>query len=234
MKYINDPETVARAKNGDRDAMDAVVESNMGLVRSIAVRFNGRGVEQDDLMQLGAIGLIKAICGFDPSFGCSFSTYAVPLIMGEIKRYLRDDGIIKISRTVKRNAALIRRFCDEYMHDNSREPTVDEISEGCGIAHEDIVIALDAARPMLSLCSSGDDDTGTLEEIVGEDVIEKRFEDIALRQAIEKLDRRDKLLIKLRYYRGLTQQKTAELLGMSQVKVSREERRIQEKLRRCL
>lgn len=233
MKHINDPATISLAKSGDEEAMNTIVESNMGLVKSIAVRFVGRGTDMEDLIQLGSIGLIKAVRGFDEGYGCSFSTYAVPLITGEIKRFLRDDGPLKVSRAVKQNAVTVRRFSDEFEKLNNREPTIDEISAACNISHEDIITALDSSRPILAFGSS-DDEHSSVEELVGEDLIEKSFEGIALREAIKKLKDSERLLIEMRYFRGLTQQQTAQVLSMSQVKVSREERRINRLLRDLL
>ncbi len=229
--YISDPETLLAAQSGDAQAMERVVSSNLGLVKSIALRFSGRGVETEDLIQIGTLGMIKAIRGFRPEKECKFTTYAVPLIMGEIKRFLRDDGWIKIGRETRTNGAKIFRFTEEYEKKEGKSPTMETICAALELPEEKVVLALEAARPALSLYAE-DENTGfSPEKVVGEDNIEKITTTLALREAVAALPQGERKLISLRYFHNLTQEQTARLLGMSQVKVSREEKRILKKMR---
>ncbi len=230
--YIHDAETLGLAKAGDAAAIESIVTTNLGLVKSIALRFAGRGVETEDLIQIGTIGMMKAILGFDPERECRFTTYAVPLIVGEIKRFLRDDGWIKISRETKQNAALIFRFIEDYEKKNGTAPTMETVCRETGLDEEKAVLAMESARPALSLYEE-DEETGfSPEKIIGDDNIECAFVSIALEQSLASLEKQEETLIRLRYYKGLTQEQTARLLGLTQVKVSREEKRILQKLRR--
>ena len=231
-EHITDPETLRRARCGDRAAEEAVIASNLGLVKSIAVRFLGRGVEFDDLVQLGTVGMIKAVRGFDPERECKFTTYAVPHIMGEIRRFLRDDDWIKISRETRSDAARIFRFQEEYEKKRGISPTVDEICSSLDLTREKAVFAMESARPALSL-SAEDETTGfSPEKIIGEDNIEAATEMLSLKEALETLSLEERKLITLRYFKSLTQIQTARILGLSQVKVSRQEKKILEKLRK--
>ncbi len=229
--HICDPETLLAAQKGDEKAMEAVVSSNLGLVKSIALRFVGRGVETEDLIQIGTLGMIKAIRGFQVSKECKFTTYAVPLIMGEIKRFLRDDGWIKISRDTRTNGAKIFRFTEEYEKREGKSPTMEIICQALELPEEKVVLAMEASRPALSLYAE-DENTGfSPEKIVGEDNIEALTTTLALREAVSALPKPEAKLIRLRYFHGLTQEQTARLLGLTQVKVSREEKRILKKMR---
>lgn len=229
--HICDPKTLLAAQKGDESAMEAVVASNLGLVKSIAIRFAGRGVETEDLIQIGTLGMIKAIRGFQVDKECKFTTYAVPLIMGEIKRFLRDDGWIKISRDTRTNGAKIFRFTEEYEKKEGKSPTMEMICRALDLSEEKVVLALEASRPALSLYAE-DENTGfSPEKIVGEDNIEALTTTLALREAVEALPEGEGNLIRLRYFHNLTQEQTARLLGMTQVKVSREEKRILKKMR---
>ena len=231
MPYVNDPETLLRAKEGDSQAMEQVVQSNLGLVKSIALRFAGRGVETEDLIQIGTVGMIKAIRGFDPQRECRFTTYAVPLIAGEIKRFFRDDGWIKISRDTKQNAARIFRLMQEYEKENGSPPPIEYLTESTGLSAEKIAVAISSARPALSLYEE-DEETGfSPEKTVGEDPMEDVISRLALRESLESLAEEEKMLITLRYFKELTQEQTARFLGLTQVKVSREEKRILKKMR---
>lgn len=231
MTHVTDPETLLLAKNGDEAAKSLVVETNLGLVKSIALRFAGRGVEMEDLIQIGTVGMLKAIMGFDPERECRFTTYAVPLIMGEIRRFLRDDGWIKISRDTKTNAARIYRFTEEYEKAEGRSPTLEQICEKTGLSEEKVALALASSRPAVSLYES-DEETGfSPEKVIGEDPIEDAVNVIALKEAVLRLPEEERRLILFRYFKNLTQSQTARLLGISQVKVSREEKRILQKLR---
>ncbi|MBE6712115.1 MAG: sigma-70 family RNA polymerase sigma factor [Ruminococcaceae bacterium] len=229
--YVNDPETLLAAKNGDEAAMEQVVSTNLGLVKSIALRFTGRGVETEDLIQIGTLGMIKAIRGFQAEKECKFTTYAVPLILGEIKRFLRDDGWIKISRDTRANGARIFRFTEEYEKKEGKSPTLEVICSALDLTEEKAVLALEAARPALSLYAE-DENTGfSPEKIIGEDNIEQLTTTLALREAVDALPRSESHLIRLRYFHNLTQEQTARILGLTQVKVSREEKRILQKMR---
>lgn len=223
-----------RAKNGDSDAESELIAANMGLVKSIAARFMGRGEELDDLIQLGSIGLLKAARGYDESYGTAFSTYAVPMIIGEIRRYLRDNGPIKIGRSVKQLGVRIMRERERFNNEYNREPTAAELAKNLGASKEDIVNALDAAAPVISLqdALTNDDGDFTLESLVGDsDDIGALIESVSIEKAIAELPEQERMIVHMRYSKGLTQAQVGELLGYSQVKVSRMEKRIMEKLR---
>ena len=220
------------AKNGDRAAAQELVEQNAGLIWSIARRFFGRGVDPDDLYQLGCVGFLKAVAGFDPEFGTQFSTYAVPKISGEIRRFLRDDGSIKVSRTIKERAGVIRSARSALEQALGREPTLSEISAECDIPIEDIAIAETATIAPESLQRETGEEGFTLENILGDWTQEERLiEYVALREAVSSLPEKEKLVIDLRYYRGLTQDDASKILKVSQVQISRLERRAMEHLR---
>ena len=210
------------------------VSQNMGLVKSIAARFVGRGHELEDLIEVGIMGLLKAIDGYDEALGYRFSTYAFPLITGEIKRFLRDDGPIKVSRSIKKNAYIVMKAKEEYIKQYGKEPRISRLCEACNLSAEDVTQALSASSPLLSLQESigGDNGTITLSDIIpDDDKISGLTERMALEQAIESLDGFERKLIDLRYYRNLTQAKTASIMGITQVKVSRCEKKILKKLR---
>lgn len=226
-------ELVRTAKSGSREALDRLLRENAGLVKSVALRFCGRGQDIEDLIQIGNIGLMKSITRFDESLGYAFSTYAVHSIAGELKRFLRDDGWIKVSRSLKQKGYALLRASEKFRNENGREPRLSELAELCGMAVEEVSEALEAQTPALSLQErTGDEDSPLREELVGEDHSDEIDERIALEQAIERLPSEERLLIRLRYYRGLTQSESAKLLGLTQVKVSRSEKKILEKLRR--
>ncbi len=227
---------IKEAQAGDRKAMDQLIEQNMGLVKNIARRFIGRGTEYEDLVQIGTIGMLKAAKSFDLAFGTVFSTYAVPLIIGEIRRFLRDDGMIKVSRDLRKKGTVIMRAKEDFTKENGREPKLSELSALCQMSVEEISYALDAVCPVCSLQDTvGNDENGaTLENITpsSENLLEETTDKLALAEAIAKLDTRSQQIIKLRYYRDLSQQQTADILGITQVKVSREEKKIFEFLRK--
>ena len=209
-----------------------IVENNLGLVHSCANRFKGRGVEYDDLFQAGCIGLIKAADKFDETRGFSFSTYAVPVILGEIKRIFRDGGAIKIGRTVKEKARTVQTVRDELSSLLGREPTVGEIAEKMKIDSAEAAMLLNVASPVISL-TNGEEGEAQLDLPV--ESHEKRISDsLALKQIISSLDERDRKMIELRYFKGLTQSKTAAYLGMTQVQISRKEKSVLELLRKKL
>ena len=227
--------SIRLAQNGDREALRSLLENNAGLIWSVAKRFFGRGVEADDLYQLGCLGFIKAVEGFDDSFGTRFSTYAVPKIAGEIRRFLRDDGMVKVSRGLKERAQLIRSERGRLEQTLGRQPTVMELSASIGIPPEDIAEADGAMVPTESLQQTSGADGFALENVLGDDSQEERMlEQVALRNAIERLPEREQKVIALRFFHGLTQSDCARILCVSQVQVSRLERRAVEELRQVM
>ncbi len=226
---------IRRAQAGEREAAQQLVEENTGLIWSVARRFFGRGVEPDDLYQLGCVGFLKAIEGFDLSYGTQFSTYAVPKISGEIRRFLRDDGVVKVSRTIKEQAVKIRQARLLLEQRIGREPKMSELSAETGMSPEEIAFAETATGPADSIQRESGEDGFTLELVLGDFGAEdKMVEHVALRAAIEKLPEREKQVIALRYYHGMTQQASARVLHVSQVQISRLERRAVELLRTML
>jgi len=223
-----------RAQAGDVQAAERMVEENTGLIWSVARRFFGRGVEPDDLYQLGCVGFLKAMQGFDEQFGTCFSTYAVPKIAGEIRRFLRDDGAVKVSRSVREQAAMIFAARERLKNALGREPVLSELSEETGLRPEEIAqCELAVAEPESLQRETGDG--LTLEGMLGsESPEESMVEKIALREAIDALPERERMTILLRFFKGLTQEQAARLLGVSQVQVSRLERRALERLRASL
>ncbi|MEY8317559.1 sigma-70 family RNA polymerase sigma factor [Oscillospiraceae bacterium 50-58] len=223
------------ARGGDRDACEQVLLENNGLIWSVVRRYYGRGVEPDDLYQLGCLGFLKAIQGFDSEFGTQFSTYAVPKIAGEIRRFLRDDGPVKVSRGLKERGTAIRAARGRLAAELGREPTLSELAETTGLSPEDIAAAETATEPVVSLQAETGTDGLTLEGILTTGNQEEGMvERLTLRSAIAGLPERERQVLLLRYYKGLTQTNTARVLGVSQVQVSRLERRALEKLRREL
>ena len=219
-------ELIAKAQQGDREASEALVEENSGLIWSVARRFLGRGTEADDLYQLGCLGFLKAVEGFDLSYGTQFSTYAVPKIAGEIRRFLRDDGAVKVSRSLKEQAATIKATRSRLTGALGREPTIQEISRQTGLTPEEIALAETATAATESIYRQTGEEGFSLENVLTDTESEERMvEKIALRQAVRALPERERQIIALRYFHGLTQQRTAGILGISQVQVSRVERK---------
>lgn len=228
-----------RAHAGDAQALEQLVVDNMALVRSVAVKFKDRGTEYEDLVQIGTIGMLKAIHSFDVERGTAFSTYAVPLIVGEIRKHLRDDGPIKVGREYKRMGAVLLGERNRMMAQSGRDPTVGELAARCGISPEEAAVALDALTPISSLSETVYDDggltlEGTLPDRDSADDTERMLDRLALSQAIGQLDPLWRKIVLLRYWRNMTQQQVALALGLSQVKVSREEKKIMERLRELL
>ncbi len=224
-------ELIALSKQGDKAARDLVVTMNIGLVWSIVRRFAGRGHELEDLFQIGCIGLIKAIDKFDSSFEVRFSTYAVPMITGEIKRFLRDDGMIKVSRSLKEIAGKVRITKEVLAYKMDREPSIEEISEELKISTEDIILAMESSSEVESLYKTiyqGDGNAIYLIDKLEQDKDENEhmIDQIALREIIETLDEKERNLIELRYFRDKTQTDIAKEMGISQVQVSRLEKKI--------
>ena len=225
---------LAAAQQGDREAREELLRENDKLIWSIVQRYAGRGVETDDLFQLGCIGFLKAVEGFDTEYGTQFSTYAVPKIAGEIRRFLRDDGTVKVSRTLKEQAVRIRMAREKLSNTLGREPSLSELSQETDLSPEEIAAAETAAGPVASLQSENADGL-TLESALGDEGIEGDIvESLALRQAVNQLRERERQVISLRYFRGLTQERTAKILGVSQVQISRIERRAVAELRKKL
>lgn len=239
-------ELILRAHEGDKEARDRLVMENMGLVYSVSRRFIGRGCELEDINQIGTIGLIKAIDKFDDSFDVRFSTYAVPMIAGEIKRFLRDDGMLKVSRSIKENGYRIKRVSDELVSKNGREATVEELAAATELSVEDVVMALDAGTDVESIYRTVYQGDGSeiflVDKITSADNVsssegslpqqEKMLDMIMLRQLLEELDETERKLISLRYFKEMTQSAVANELGISQVQVSRLEKKILQKLRK--
>lgn len=219
-------ELIALSKAGDKQAGERLVKENAGLIWAVVRRFLGRGAEADDLYQLGCLGFLKAIEGFDLEYGTQFSTYAVPKISGEIRRFLRDDGAVKVSRGIKERAATIKTARSRLMQELGRDPTIQEIAERTDISPEDIAIAETATASVESIHQEAGDDGFTLENILTDTETEEAIlEKISLRQAVEKLPEREKTVIKLRYYHGLTQERVSKVMKVSQVQISRIEKK---------
>lgn len=228
-------ELIAKAQTGDREASERLVTENSGLIWSVARRFLGRGAEADDLYQLGCVGFLKAVEGFDLDFGTQFSTYAVPKIAGEIRRFLRDDGAIKVSRSIKEQAYVIHTVRSRLAVTLGREPTIMEIAEQTGMAPEEIALAENATASTESIYKQSGEDGFSLENILSDTESEESMvERISLRQAIEKLPEREKNVIKLRYFHGLTQERASKVLGVSQVQISRIEKKALQSLQHLL
>ena len=219
-------ELLRAAQAGDREACEQAVIENNGLIWSIVRRYYGRGVEPDDLYQLGCLGFLKAVEGFDLEYGTQFSTYAVPKIAGEIRRFLRDDGAVKVSRTIKEQAASIKSARNRLANALGREPTIQEISRQTGFTPEEIALAETATAATESIQRETGEDGFSLENILTDTESEETMvERLALYQAIDRLSEREALVIKMRYFHGLTQQRVAAVLDVSQVQVSRIEKK---------
>ena len=228
-------ELIRRSQQGDKEASELLVSENSGLIWSVAKRFLGRGTEADDLYQLGCLGFLKAIDGFDLDYGTQFSTYAVPKIAGEIRRFLRDDGAIKVSRTIKEQAAAIKSARNELTHSLGREPSIQEISQQTGLSPEEIALAETATAATESIQKQTGEDGFSLENILTDTQSEETMvEHISLQQAIDKLPEREGLVIRLRYFHGLTQDRVSKVLSVSQVQVSRIEKKALASLRELL
>ncbi len=228
-------ELIRASQAGDREASETLVTENAGLIWSVARRFQGRGTELDDLYQLGCLGFLKAVEGFDLEFGTQFSTYAVPKIAGEIRRFLRDDGAIKVSRGIKEQAATIKIARNHLTSALGREPTVGEIARQTGFSPEEIAMAEMATAATESIQRESGDEGFSLEHVLTDTESEERMvEKIALNQAIARLSEREAMVIKLRYFHALTQQRVAKVLDVSQVQVSRIEKKALAHLRELM
>ena len=225
-------ELLRAAQKGDRDACEQAVIENNGLIWSVVRRYYGRGVEPDDLYQLGCLGFLKAVQGFDFDYGTCFSTYAVPKIAGEIRRFLRDDGTLKVGRSIREKAQTLYSIRERLRHELGREPFLSELSETAGMTPEEIA-EIDLATDTPESLQQETTDGLTLEGMLGTEAPEEKLvEKIALREAIDQLPEKERMTILRRYVKGLTQEQTARVLGVSQVQISRLERRGLERLRK--
>ena len=227
----NNEQLLIRAKEGDKEAKEELVNNNLGLVHHIVKRFVGRGVDAEDLFQIGSIGLLKAIEHFDMQFGVQFSTYAVPMIQGEIKRFMRDDGMIKVSRSIKENSFKINKAVNEYIQKFGKEPTVMTLCEATGLNPEDIVMAMEATTDVESIYKTVTNCEGSeqflVDKLSGEkNEDEKIVNNVMLAQLMDTLGTMEKELLRLRYFEDKTQVQVAGILGISQVQVSRLEKKI--------
>lgn len=219
-------ELIARCQAGDESAKEQLITENSGLIWSVARRFVGRGAELEDLYQLGCLGFLKAADGFDLEYGTQFSTYAVPKIAGEIRRFLRDDGAVKVSRGIKERAATIKMKRNQLIQALGREPTVQEISRQTGFTPEEIAVAESATACVESIQQAAGEEGFTLENALTDTESEETLlERISLRQAIEKLPERESMVIRLRYFHGLTQERISKVMEVSQVQISRIEKK---------
>ncbi len=223
-------EYIRRAKTGDAVAKEELIANNVSLVKCIVKRYLGKGVDYDDLFQIACMGFLKAISGFDESFGVKFSTYAVPMIAGEIKRFMRDDGSVKVSRAMKQTAKEINLFVEEYAAAHGYQPSVSEIALKFSLDEAETVFVMGSSKMPVSLHSGGEFKDGKERELIetlpASDDQEEMLDRMLLRGAIEELNERDRKIIVLRYFRDMTQSEVAERIGVSQVQVSRIESRI--------
>ena len=227
---------IEKSHAGDKQAREVLIEKNLGLVHHIVKRFLNRGVDAEDLFQIGCIGLMKAVDKFDLAFDVKFSTYAVPMISGEIKRFLRDDGMVKVSRSLKENGWKITRAREQFQHEHGREPTLEEIAKVTGLSTEEVVMAMDAGAEVESIYKSVYQSDGNeiylVDQIAGKNnEREKLINHMLLKQLLSELEGEERELIRLRYFQGKTQTEVAGRLGISQVQVSRLEKRILRRLR---
>ena len=231
-------ELVAKAQQGDQDAKTVLIDENSPLIKSVIKRFTNKGIEYEDLYQLGCIGFLKAIKNFNAEFGVKFSTYVVPMVIGEIKRFLRDDGMVKVSRALKSLNLQINKYIETFTNDNARSPTIEEIAQNFNLETQEIVMAMDSSKMPVSLYSPIEEDSEPLNLIdrieADEDSSSKLVDSIALKELIKGLNGRDKKIIILRYYFDKTQSEIARELDISQVQVSRLENKILQSFRNKL
>lgn len=224
---------IAAAQKGDEEAKTRLLEENSPLIKSVIRHYKNKGVDYDDLYQLGCMGFLKAIKNFSAEFNVRFSTYAVPMIAGEVKRFLRDDGYIKISRSTKSLAGKINYYVEKYKHLNAKSPTVEEIAQKFEMEPSEVVFAMDAVKNPVSLYENADDENSQMliDKISSKENEEEKLDYILLKEIISKLDERDKKIIVLRYFKDKTQSEVARVLNVSQVQVSRLETKILNKLK---
>ena len=228
-------ELIKLAQSGDDGAKTALLQNNLPLIKSIVKRYLNKQIEYDDLMQLGTLGFVKALSNFKPEFGVRFSTYAVPMIAGEIKRFIRDNGAIKVSRSVKAKNQKINKFIEEYRQNKQKEPLISEIAQYMEIDEQDVVFIMDSSKYPVSIYAETDEDGLTLaDKLCSKENNDDYIEKLVLREIIDKLDERDKKIIILRYYRDKTQSEIAKELGVSQVQISRLEAKLLERMKKEL
>lgn len=227
---------IDKAHEGDEEAKSKLIEHNMPLIKSIVRRYRNKQVEYDDLMQLGLMGLTKAINNFDKSYKVRFSTYAVPMIAGEMKRFIRDDGAIKVSRAMKAMSMKISAYIENYRNQYDKEPHVDDIAKEFGISPHEVNNILDSSKYPVSLYDKFDDDSGRnlIDKIPADDNQDEMLDKIIIKDAVKALPERERMIIVLRYYRDKTQSEIANIMGVSQVQVSRIESKIIDKLKKSL
>lgn len=225
---------ITKAKKGDESAKTKLFEENSPLIKSVIKRFLHKGIEYDDLYQIGTVGLLKAINNFDEKFNVKFSTYVVPMVIGEIKRFMRDDGAIKVSRTIKTLNLKIRKFIEEFNRENYRKPTPQEIAKKFDIDEAEVIFTMDSAAMPISIYTPFEDDSKSLlliDRLNPDNFDEKMIDNIMLKEVLKSLDKRDKKIILLRFFRDKTQSEIAKVLGVSQVQVSRLENKVLEKIK---
>ncbi len=230
-------ELIKKAQSGDEQAKETLINENSPLIKSVIRWFKDKGVENDDLYQLGCMGFLKAINNFDCSFNVKFSTYVVPMVIGEIKRFMRDDGAVKVSRAIKGLNLKINKFVDAFLMENGRSATISEIASHFKISEQEVVMAMDSAKMPVSLYTpfeDGEEDGLTIIDRLDTEQTDDFVDKFALKQIIDKLEERDKKIILLRYFYDKTQSEIAKRLGVSQVQVSRLENKILENLRKKL
>ncbi|KYH30133.1 MULTISPECIES: RNA polymerase sporulation sigma factor SigF [Clostridium] len=230
-KYEENLDLIKKAKSGDKEALDKLIENNLPLVSSISKKFLNRGYEYDDIFQIGCMGLVKAVNNFDEKYNVQFSTYAVPMIMGEIKRFLRDDGLIKVSRSIKYAARKLHYDKEKLTKQLNREPTVEELAKFSGMTSEEVVFSIEAVNEPKYLYDTIHQDDGSPVYLIDkikqcENEGTETLDKIALKEALSKLDTRSRQIIILRYFKDITQVKVAKMLGISQVQVSRIEKKV--------
>ena len=237
--YDHNPELIKIKKNGDSEAMNKLIEMNLPLVMSISKKFLNRGYEYEDIFQIGSIGLVKAINNFNTDYNVKFSTYAVPMIIGEIKRFLRDDGMIKVSRNVKSLARKISIYKEQLSKTLQRSPTIEELAEYAGVDKEEIIFAIESANSLQYLYDTIHQDDGAPVLLIDKLSEEKKCDDnlierIALKEALRSLDEKARQIIMLRYFKDKTQVQVAKMLGISQVQVSRIEKKVLAQMKKRL
>ncbi len=228
---------IRRAKEGDESAKEELVKANSPLIKSLIKRYLNKGIEYDDLFQLGSLGFIKAIYNYDESFDTKFSTYVVPMVIGEIKRFMRDDGAIKVSRAIKTQNIKINKFIDEFIKKEFRRPTYDEIAKEFNIDASEVVFTMDSAKMPVSIYTPADDDENKTNFLLDKytcDSSDDMVDNLVLKEVLKNLNERDKQIIVLRFFRDKTQSEIAKILGVSQVQVSRLENKIIDKMRESL
>lgn len=236
LDYNKTVELIEAAQKGDESAKETLIVNNMPLIKSIAARYRNKMIEYDDLLQLGSMGLVKAVNNFDVSFGVRFSTYAVPMIAGEIKRFIRDDGAIKVSRALKSTSLKIQQISNEYKQEHGDAPDVDYLAEKLGVDPQEVVFAMDSSKYPVSLYEKYDDDNSqcVMDKLADKDGGEDMLDKMIIKDFIKTLPKREKTVIVLRYFKDKTQSEIAKILGVSQVQVSRIESKIISEMKKAL